>query len=145
MFCRERAFQQIAEAAVKAVWAHERVAPTPIAASSSSFSGPAGHNDVLSREAVSQRRARRACESMWMSVQAYASDVATVPKGHVMNSTGESRESWCSKKDAWETQSGKPRQRRHMGNPNGPTEAEARHEKQPKRHNRFRRCLQEQT
>ena len=39
--CRERAFQQIAEAAVRAVWAHERVAPTPIAASSSSFSGPA--------------------------------------------------------------------------------------------------------
>ena len=60
--CRERAFQQIAEAAVRAVWAHERVAPTPIAASSSSFSGPAGHNDVLSREAVSQRRARRAHE-----------------------------------------------------------------------------------
>ena len=39
--CRERAFQPIAEAAVRAVWAHERVALTPIAASSSSFSGPA--------------------------------------------------------------------------------------------------------
>ena len=58
--CRERAFQQIAEAAVRAVWAHECVAPTPIAARSSSFSGPAGRNGALSREAVSQRRARRA-------------------------------------------------------------------------------------
>ena len=60
--CRERAFQQIAEAAVRAVWAHECVAPTPTAARSSSFSGPAGRNGALSREAVSQRRARRAHE-----------------------------------------------------------------------------------
>ena len=38
--CRERALRQIAEAAVRAVWARERHAPTPIAASSSSFSDP---------------------------------------------------------------------------------------------------------
>ena len=69
--CREQAFQQIAEAAVRAVWAHERVAPTPIAASSSSFSGPdwdttmyfrarrsasAGPEEPTSRETASNRR-----------------------------------------------------------------------------------------
>ena len=35
--------------------------------------------------------------------------------------------------------------RKELINGRGPTEAVARHEKQPKRHNRLRRCLQEQT
>ena len=96
-------------------------------------------------------------ESMWMSVQAYASDVATVPKGHVMNSTGESRESWCSKKDAWkpkaanqgkgdtwETQMGQQRQRRDMrNNLSDIIGLGGFYKNKPKRQTRFMRFVQE--
>ena len=79
-----------------------------------------------------------------MSVQAYASDVATVPKGHVMNSTGESRESWCSKKDAWETQMGQQRQRRDTrNNLSDIIGLGGVYKSKPKRQNRFMRYLQE--